>query len=589
MAFFHSHRCSITFIYEDVFQYQLDLESLVLVANPLSFISDSAFAGPLALKHLSLAASIIRSLKHIPIARHEFLETLDLRGSGIQSLDGLENVQLLQMKRLLLDMNLIEEIKAADMKNLLGASSLEISFKGNDLVDVEPNAFRNLDISSLDFSGCFKEMNISVLLRGLEGVKTTKLYLGIYEDSTKSYITPAELQSFCNISAVDVDFQLQHLRGLTNTSFTCFSGIQKLDFTRAHLSGFPSNMSKLSMLSHLVLDENSLNNVCDINAASFPALTHLSVSRNLHLLDFTENCLEPLSYLEELQLSLSKLMTGHFCCNKQLTGLGELRLLNLSYNFHMKWEPLPFNATPKLKHLDCTNTKYVLNSSSPFHNLENLQTLNLSFTDLNLLDQANLLKGLTKLRVLNLKGNTIEGGVLLKTKNFDYVPLLESLVLSSCGITVVSENVFKDLANLKNVDLSENQLVKLGLAEFYPLKQIQLNFASNEITFVDDESVKELATCTSIDLSSNPLACNCTNYQFIMWAKGNVKKMKHIGKTVCQATDQKITDVDLQCVFSNSALGIVLGIVVVIVILIPLGCFVRKIQTRYRPYSRLPE
>lgn len=559
-----------------------------MVANPLNFLSDSAFSGPLALKHLSLAGSMIRSLKSIPVAHHLLLETLDLRGSSIKSLDGLENFQLDQMKRLVLDMNLIEKIKTSDMEKFHGATSLEISFKGNDLVDVEPNAFQNLEVSSLDFSGCFNKMHISILLKGLEGVKTTKLYLGLYEDSKNTFLTSAELQSFCNISVIDVDFQLQHLQGLTNTSFRCFSEIQMLDFTRAHLSGFPFSMSNLSKLSHLVLDENSFKSMCDINTAIFPMLTHLSVRGNLDVLNFAGNCLEPLSYLEELDLSHSNLMTGDFCCNKQLTGLNELKILNLSYNLHMKWEPEPFDATPKLKYLDCTRTKYVLNSSSPFNNLENLQTLNLSFTDLNLFSHAQILKGLTKLRVLNLKGNTVEGGVLEKTRNFDYVPVLENLVLSSCGITGISENAFKDLANLRNVDLSDNQLVKLSLTDFYSLKEIQLSCASNQITVVDVKSIEDLGTSRSIDLSSNPLACNCTNYQFITWVKENTQKMKHIEKTVCGSTNEMIIDTNLQCVVSNGALEIVLGVLImVIIIIILLVYFMRKIQVRYRPYSRL--
>lgn len=585
--FFYSHRCSINFIYEYVFQHQVNLESLILVANPLNFISDSAFSGLIFLKHFSLAGSMIRSLVDIPIAHLEFLETLDLRGSDIHSLDGLENFELQQMKKLLLDMNSIEKIQVVDMKTLQGTSGLEISFKGNDLVDVEANAFQNLDVGSLDFSGCFNKMNISVLLKGLEGVKTYKLYLGAYEDSLHRQSKLTNFQSFCNISVVDVNFQLQHFLDLTNTSFRCFSEIQRLDFTRSHLSAFPSNLSNLSMLSHLVLDENSFDNVCHINAASFPMVTHLSISGNFEFLNFQENCLEPLSYLEELQLSHSSLITGQLCCNKQLTGLRELKSLNLSYNFPMKWEPLPFNATPNLKHLDCTHTKYALNSSSPFNNLENLQTLNLSFTSLNLLDYAHILKGLTKLRVLNLKGNTIQGSVLVKTKNFDYVPHLESLVLSSCGITELSENVFKALANLKNVDLSENQLLKLSLTNFYSLSQIQLNFASNKITVVDVKTVEDLGTSSSIDLSSNPLVCNCTNYQFITWVKENVSKMKHIEKTFCDGTNEKVIDVDLQCIFSNRALGIGLGITILITIIIFLLYFARKIQVQYRPYSRL--
>lgn len=189
--------------------------------------------------------------------------------------------------------------------------------------------------------------------------------------------------------------------------------------------------------------------------------------------------------------------------------------------------------------------------------------------------------------MLNLKGNTIQGGVLVKTKSFDYVPLLENLVLASCGITVISENVFKDLANLKNVDLSENQLVKLSPIDFSSFIQIQLNLASNKISVVDVKTVEDLGTSSSVDLSFNPLACNCTNYQFIIWVKENVHKMKHIEKTVRDATNEKIIDVNLKCVFSNGALGTVLGIAIVIVIIISLVFVVRKIQERYRPYSRL--
>lgn len=486
-------------------------------------------------------------------------------------------------------MNVIEEIKRADMEKLQGTSQLRISFKGNNLVAVEAKAFQNLHMDSLDFSGCFNKMNMSVLLRGLEGMKTNKLYLGVYEDSTKSHVTSAELQSFCNITAGDVNFQLQHFQDLTNTSFSCFSKIRRLDFTRAHLSGLPASSSNLSMLSHLVLDENPFTNMCDIHVGNFPMLTSFSVSGNLKFLNFRKNCLEPLSHLEELQLSHSSIDTGDSCCNQQLTGLRQLSLLNLSYNFPMKWESLPFNATPNLQHLDCAHTKFILNSSSPFATLGNLQTLNLSFTNFNLIEHAHILKGLNRLRVLNLKGNSVQDGVLSRTTNFDHVPLLESLVLSSCGLTELSGDVFKDLAHLKHVDLSANQLVKLGFVEFYSSSGIQLNFAGNNITLVDVRTVKDFGTSSRVDLSSNPLACNCTNYQFIIWAKDNGSKMNNVRTTLCDATNERIVDADLQCVFSNRALGIALGILITIMILIALFYFWRKFYTPYRLYSRLAE
>ncbi|KAI4902506.1 hypothetical protein NFI96_013132, partial [Prochilodus magdalenae] len=578
-------RCGITFMYEDIFQHQPNLESLTLVGNPLLFIAEGAFSGPLGLKFLSLRHSMIHSLTDIPTANLMFLETLDLTGCEIGSLDGLNEFNLQQMKKLLLGLNSIEKIRADDMIGLQGASGLELSFKCNSLEDVEPYAFQGLDLASLDFSGCFDKMNTSVLLRGLEGVKTSQLNLGVYEDSTKVSVTSAGLQSFCNISVVDLDFQLQHFQDLTETSFQCLRGLQKLDLTRAHLSGFPSNLSGLSMLSHLVLDENSFKDICNIHASNFPMLTHLSMRGNLKFQIFSESCLQPLSRLKELDLSHSWLVAETVCCNKQLSGLSELKLLNLSYNAIMRWEPLPFNATPQLNNLDCSHMNYTLNSESPFSNLENLQTLNLSWSGTDL-SNIQLLKGLRNLLVLNLKGSTIKGGVLANADGFNHVPLLESLILSECGFTGIKQNVFKGLRKLAHVDLSSNHLATLSLPAFYSLKQIQLNFGGNEIVIVDVESVEDLASISSIDLSYNPLACNCTNYQFVIWAKKNASKLKHLQETRCATTNQKIMAVDLQCNASHASLAVTLIVSAVCLICITsVIYFVRKFN--YVSYSRL--
>lgn len=563
-------------MYEDVFQQQLHLRSLILVGNPLVFIAANAFSGPESLQHLNLAVSTIRSLTDIPTANLIFLETLDLAGNNIFSLDGLDNFNLQQLTRLVLDFNHFQKIRAADVAGFREASRLELSFRGNDLVDVEPYAFNGLDIGSLDFTGCFNKMNTSVLLKGLEGVKSNKLKVGIFEDSLRCSVTSAGLQSFCNISVVDLDFQMQHFHDLTEISFQCLTGLQKLDLTRAHLSSLPSKLPGLSALSHLVLDQNSFLDVCHIQAANLPMLTHLSISGSHTTLLFKDSCLEPLSHLEELDLSHSTLDTGPSCCNKQLSGLSELKLLNLSYNAAMQWEPLPFKAAPQLNHLDCSHVMYSPASVSPFTNLQNLHTLNLSWSGSDL-SNVDLLKGLKNLRALSLKGNTMKGGLLPKAESFSHVPLLESLVLSGCGITGMSENVFKGVTKLMNVDLSDNHLVTLSISAFYSLKQIQLSFARNAIVTVDVKNgLENLGEGSSIDLSYNPLVCNCTNYQFINWVKGNADKMKHLQETVCDATHQKITGLDLQC--TAGSLVITLTVLFFIAVIIAVFYYVRKFK-----------
>ncbi|XP_073695635.1 CD180 antigen [Garra rufa] len=584
LIFLDLTRCGITFMYEDVFKNQSDLAVLILIGNPLVFIAERAFSGPLALKYLSLAQSKIQSLSDIPTDNLAYLEVLDLGGSEIRSLDGLSSYHCQNLRSLQLDMNSIDRISVEDLVPLQNVHGISISFKGNDFVYIEPGAFKSLNLSSLDLSGCLSKMNISSLLKGLEGLKTNRLNLGMYETNPTVHIPSAALQSFCKIFVTDLDFQLQHFLDLNNSTFFCLDALKKLDLTRAHLDSLQLTMTGLSTLSHLVLDENRFKDVCHINTRNFPLLTHLSVSANSKQLHFSSKCLKSLRVLEELDLSLSLVNPTGPCCNDQLFGLSELKLLNLSYGSQMFLSSQPFNATPQLEHLDFSHSNYTLNDSSPFSNLQNLKTLNLSWSNTSLTN-VNIFKGLKNLQLLNLKGNTVQGGVLNQIELFKYVPLLETLVLSSCKITAFEENLFKGLTYLRQVDLSENKLVKLSTSGFYSLDFLQLNFASNAIAIVGVGSVKDLGKDSTVDLSYNPLVCNCSNFEFIKWVKKNKIKVKHLMETICNATGTRIIDADLQCEFP---VGVVAFVIILVAIVIAFGifCLVRSIR-KYSSYSQL--
>ncbi|XP_051980472.1 CD180 antigen-like [Xyrauchen texanus] len=585
LTFLELTRCGIVFMYEDIFENQPHLEVLILIGNPLVFIANRAFVGPQALKHLSLAQSKIKSLSDIPSDNLVNLEVLDLRGSDIRSLDGLSSFHFQKLRMLKLDMNSIERITADDLKPLHYVVGMNISFKGNDIVYVEPGAFQSLTLGSLDISGCLGKMDISVLLKGLEGIKTNRLNLGLYESDPAVHIPSSALQCFCNISVTDLDFQIVHFSDLNNSTFRCLEGLQKLDLTRTHLGLLPSILTGLSTLSHLVLDENSFLDVCHINSRNFPKLTHLSISGNMKKLTFSSRCLESLGRLEELDLSISQVNPTGPCCNDQLFGLGHLKVLNLSYGSPMRWNSQPFSVVPQLEHLDFSRSSYTLNDSSPFSSLQNLSTLNISWSNTNLTN-VQLFKGLKNLRLLNLKGNPILGGVLTQTELFKPIPVLETLILSACRITAFKENLFKELTQLKQVDFSENQLTKISTAAFYSLKFLQLNFANNFFVTVDVGSVMNLGNGSSVDLSYNPLACNCSNFQFMKWVKDNKVKVRQLMETVCNGTGTRIIDVHLQCEFS---VGILAFSITIAAIVIASGafCLCRRIRRRYARYSQL--
>ncbi|KAA0716517.1 CD180 antigen [Triplophysa tibetana] len=579
-------RCSITFVYEDIFIHQTDLQVLILIGNPLVFFAGRAFFGPSGLKYLSMAQSNIKSLSDIPSDNLANLEVLDLRGSDISNLDGLSKSYWSNLKSLQLGMNMIEKITAEDLKPLHGMVGLNVSFKANNITSMEPSAFQSMTFGSIDFSGCLGKLDISVLLKGLVGVKTSRLNLGLYETDPKSHISNIALQSFCNISVTDLNLQLQHFSDLNNRTFQCLEGLQKLDLTRSHLNLLPSNLSGLSTLSHLGLNENSFRDVCHINARNFPILTHLSMRSNMKRLDFSSRCLEDLGSLEKLDLSLSKVNPIGPCCNDQLFGLGYLKFLNLSYGSPMFWDVQPFNVTPQLEHLDCSHSRYTLNGSSPFSNLQNLRSLNLSWTNSNLTN-VQLFKGLKTLQQLSLKGATVQDGVFSQAELFKHVPDLETLILSACGISAIKEDLFKELTHLKQIDVSSNRLLKFSISPFYSLKFLQLNFANNSITMVDVKDLADLGSKNTVDLSYNPLICNCSNYEFIKWVKDNVIKARHITETTCNGTGTRIIDVHLKCSVNMPIYAKILVAVVIGFGIICIFQLIRTIRKRYAGYKEL--
>ncbi|KAI1905305.1 hypothetical protein AGOR_G00014730 [Albula goreensis] len=519
-------RCGINWIYEDVLQNQKNLETLILTGNQIVFLAMNSFNGPLALKHLVLGQTSVKDLKRLKSDDLNSLETLDLSDNSISTLDNLNNFIWYKMKTLNFQMNDIHNISAPEVSALKYSRGLDLSFKGNRIVHIEPRAFESYDFNSLDFSGCFDGETISTILSGLSGVRTNILKLAVYEESAKTYITSDSLHGLCSISVTELDFQMLHFPDLSSATFACLTGLRKLNLRRAHLELLPSAITNMGNLTHLFLDENDFRNVCDVNAHNFPSLTHLSMKGSRHELLFQDSCLRNLSELKFLDLSHGRLDTGSYCCEKQLDGLANLLYLNLSYNMAISWSSVPFRTTPQLKLLDCSQLKFSYDSSNqgPFSNLPHLQALNLSKSNLNLSD-PRLLEGLQGLRHLTLTGNIFNKGVISDAEMFKHVPLLETLIISKCGITAIGDDVFHNLTRLTYADLSDNHLGTVSTSAFFSLRNIQLNFARNKITIVDVERVAGLEGTSKIDLSYNPLVCNCSNIKFIDWSQSQQDKV----------------------------------------------------------------
>ncbi|ELV12467.1 CD180 antigen [Tupaia chinensis] len=384
------------------------------------------------------------------------------------------------------------------------------------------------------------------------------------------------------MSVESINLQKHRFLDVSPALFQCFTRLQELDLTGTHLEELPSEMEGMNLLKKLVLNANHFDQLCQINAANFPSLTHLCIRGNRKKLHLGAACLEKLEHLQKLDLSHNDIEASD-CCNLQLKNLLHLQSLNLSYNMPLGLQSQAFKECPQLEVLDLAFTHlHVTAPQSPFQNLPLLQVLNLSHC---LVDTNNqhLLAGLPDLRYLNLQGNRFQDGSIQKTSLLQTVGSLESLILSSCELLSIDQQAFRSLGNMSHVDLSQNSLTWNSINALRHLKGLYLNLAANSIGIVPPHLLPILSQQSSINLSHNPLDCTCSNIHFLTWYKENLQKLEGVEETVCANPDSlrgvKLADVKLSC--GITAVGIFF-LVVFLLLLIILLVFAVKFLLRWK-------
>ncbi|XP_062068293.1 CD180 antigen [Lepus europaeus] len=536
-------RCQINWIHEDTFQSHRQLNTLVFTGNPLIFIAETAFNGPVSLKHLFLIQTGITSLEFIPGHNLKDLESLYLGSNHISSIQLPKGFPTESLKVLDFQNNAIHYLSKEDVRRLKPATNLSLNFNGNDIKDIEPAAFISTVFQSVNFGGT---TDLSVIFKGLQKSAMQSLWLGSFEDTSELELSSATLQGLCEMSVESINLQHHRFSNLTSTTFKCFKQIRELDLTATHLTSLPSGIEGMESLKKLVLNVNRFEHLCQINAANFPSLTHLYIKGNMRRLQLRAGCLEKLGNLQQLDLSHNDLEAPD-CCSAALKGLSHLQSLNLSYSEPLSLQSQAFHNCPRLELLDLAFTRLPMQAQqSPFQNLNRLQVLNLSHC---FLDTSNryLLMGLHNLRHLNLQGNQFHDGTFPRSNLLQMVDSLEVLVLSSCGLHSIDQSAFHSLGKMRHMDLSHNNLKKESIEALGHLKGLYLNLASNNIHTIPSRLIPILSQQRIINLSHNPLECSCSNIYFLTWYKENLQKLEGSEETVC-ATPASLRGVKLSAV-----------------------------------------
>ncbi|XP_004862900.1 CD180 antigen isoform X1 [Heterocephalus glaber] len=547
LIFLDLTRCQINWIHENAFQSHPQLSTLVLTGNPLIFVAETALNGPKSLKHLFLIQTGIFSLEFIPAHNLKNLESLHLGSNHISSIKFPKDFPTGNLKVLDFQNNVIHYLSREDMDSLKPATKLSLNFNGNDIEGIEPGAFQSMVFQSLNFGGT---VNLSVIFSGLHNSTIQSLWLGTFEDTEDQDLSSSMFEGLCEISVESMNLQKHSFSSLSSATFQCFTHLQELDLTGNHLKELPPGIKGMNSLKKLVLNVNKFEQLCQINADSFPSLTHLYIKGNIKKLQLGAGCLEKLENLQKLDLSHNDIEASD-CCNLQLKNLSHLQSLNLSYNEALGLRNEAFKACPQLKLLDLAFTQLHINfPQSPFQNLHLLQVLNLSHCFLDTSNQY-LLAGLPNLRHLNLQGNRFQDGNIPKTNLFQMVGSLEILVLSSCDLSFIDQEAFHGLGNMIHVDLSHNNLTSSSINALSQLKGTYLSLASNSICIIPPHLLPILSQQNIINLSHNPLDCTCSNIHFLTWYKENVQKLEDFKELRCANPPPlqgvQLSDVTLSC------------------------------------------
>ncbi|XP_078533436.1 CD180 antigen [Lissotriton helveticus] len=566
-------RCLISWIYEGAFENNPDVDTLLLIGNPLIYVAETAFDGPVALKHLFLTQTGLSNLTFIPMHNLNMLESLHLGHNLMTSIKLPTGFSGKRLQYLDFQLNNIHSISATDVDNLKQATNISLILKGNYIKYIEPRSFNLDNFYTLDFAGCASWVDISVILVGLMGVNAHILRIGTFRDVAPPIpIAPHMLQAICNITAAEVNLQNMYFSDLSSSTFQCLTKIQKLDLTGTDLRFLPSGTSNNSLLTELILDQNYFEGVCDIKLATFPLLTHLSIKGNLESLQLGSGCFKELSNLQHLDLSFSGIGSSD-CCSAQFKGLVSLKYLNLSYNDMHTVQNVAFQDNVNLEFLDFTHTHLQVNGSRPFRNLQHLHMLNLSSSQTET-SNRDLLKGLKNLVILNLKGNAFPSGIIHSDNLLQQVPNLEVLILSECKLVAINNEAFYTLTKLKYVFLKHNRLGMFSTNAFYDLRQIVLNFAENDIKIIPQKMVNGISGHSIIDLSYNPLDCSCTNIEFLTWFHNNKERMENLEETSC-STPNALAGMRLDTVRVSCGVPavVIVSIVILLLLLIAVSTF----------------
>lgn len=264
---------------------------------------------------------------------------------------------------------------------------------------------------------------------------------------------------------------------IDSTSLARLVDLRELCLYDAQLSEF--DFSTLKYVTQIELLDLSHNNFERVSNISF-----LESAKHLIHLNMAENQLECTQEL--IQFLSSSVST-----------------LNLAGNYVGKLQDGSFDKLINLQHLYLVNTSLSFDNFKPFESLHKLQTLDISYNNLENCNCTSLSLTLEELRQFQAIDCRVENASELMTIFANSRSLLK-LVLAGNSLRELNAEMLMDFTELQHLNLSNMNLSKLdfGILEHKPQLKL-LDVSYNQLESVDFSSV--LSDVNSIRLEGNNL------------------------------------------------------------------------------------
>ncbi|XP_071980162.1 toll-like receptor 4 [Engystomops pustulosus] len=552
-------RCSISLIEDHAFFGLEHLHTLILTGNPIEHWSSSTFSGLESLQRLVVVETSLTSLSNLPVMQLPLLKELNVAKNLLKSL--FLPIYLSSLHILDLRANQISNIKEDDLDNLRNTklSNLSLILSQNPLTNIVPGSFRSISLHMLHLKGCFSSADVMESnLKAMSGLFVEKLVIGHYRNYLKTIDLKSErVEGLCNMNIEELTITGMHfsqntfhecVRNLksfrlinTDLKYLFFnsSSIRKLEIRKSLLYAMPSgHISLLKQLKELRITENQQFSIFE-DPIEVPNLEFLDLSRNV--------------------LNIDK------CCLQISDGISNLLHLNLSYNRQVVLYSVFLNLS-HLQSLDFSHTELTNVGVYPiFVLMDKLIYLDLSNTKSHFSIQCSFC-GLYSLQVLKVSNSVFETNILDSV--FKDLKELRLLDMSSCGLIYIPVETFASLKLLQKLDLSNNKLLELQGSVLNPLNALTIfNVSSNSFPSLSSETTQFISqNLSEVDLSNNPFDCSCNQMPFLLWVyEQSNRRLRFSNSLKCQTPEYlqgtQLSEVNLIC---NLTIYVCFGVFVVI-------------------------